>query len=428
MTLKRSSAVPISRLFLLGCFFFLSAVPGLAQSSDDLYSRGQAAVSKGDAIAARDAFCAIKDAGFKDAKAQCTLYTGEATRAMNRFNQNFLEGVQLKDEGKLEQAAMKFRNVKAGERVADAQKQLQIVLDMIDKKKAADAQTSQNAAADSSAKTRLDAGVDAFNRGDFTGAKNQLDGVSGRYQGEAQNYLNRINNYNAKMSEGRGYEAAKNFGAAKASYTDAARIKPDGPGDPLGAVTRVSALEVAGSAPAPAAAPPKPIVREIPKIDVGQYLAEGRKAAAKGDFKKARRFFNDVIAQDFKNVQAREGLDALPKEEVAKGGSVGEAEPILASAILKYYRGNLSDSEDQLKYYCVQQVGKKEGMCKFYLGVILATRYYLGGGVDNGLLNNAKGRFAEASAVSGFVVPEKLVSPKVLKLYQEEAAKAKPPS
>lgn len=428
MTLKRSLAAPTKQFLLVGCFFALSAVPGLAQSSDDLYKRGETAVGRGDAIAARDAFCGIKDAGYKDAKAQCTLYTGEATRALNRFNQNFLEGVQLMQEGKLDQAAMKFRNVKAGDRVGDAQAQLQRVLKMIEDKKSADAAASQNAAAESASKNRLDAGVDAFNRGDFGNAKNQLDGVTGRYQGEAQIYLNRINNYNAKMSEGRGYEAGKNFGAAKAAYADAARIKPDGPGDPLGAVTRVTALEVAGSSPGPAAAPPKPVVREIPKIDVNQYLAEGRKAAAKGDFKKARRFFNDVIAQDFKNVQARAGLDALPKEEVTKGGSVGEAEPILASAILKYYRGNLNDSEDQLKYYCVQQVGKKEGMCKFYLGVILATRYYLGGGIDNGLLTSARGRFKEASAVSGFVVPEKLVSPKVLKLYQEEAAKAKPAS
>ncbi len=427
MTSKRSLAAPINKLILLGCFLLLSMVQAFAQSSDDLYAKGTAAVGKGDAIGARDAFCAIKDASYKDAKAQCTTYTGEATRQMNRYNQNYLEGLQLMQDGKLNEAEFKFRNVKAGDRMADAQRKLQEVADLKQKKAAADAAASQNAASDSASKTRLDAGVEAFNRGDFNAAKNQLDGVSGRYQGEAQNYLNRINNYNAKMSEGRGYEAAKNFGAAKAAYSAAAVIKADGPGDPLGAVTRVTAAEVAGSGSAPAA-PVKPLVREIPKIDVGNYLAEGRKAAAKGDFKKARRFFNDVIAQDFKNVQAREGLDALPKEEVAKGGSVGEAEPILASAILKYYRGNLSDSEDQLKYYCVQQVGKKEGMCKFYLGVILATRYYLGGGTDNSLLSSAKGRFKEASAVSGFVVPEKLVSPKVLKLYQEEAAKAKPAS
>jgi hypothetical protein len=425
VTLKKQSAVPTKTVLLIVCFVVMGAVSGFAQSKDDLYNRGNAAVAQGDAIAARDAFCAIKDDAFKDAKSQCTLYTGEATRALNRYNQNFFEGVQLKDQGKLADAAAKFRNVKAGERVADAQRQLQIVLKMIDDKKAADAQASQNAAAEGASKTRLDAGIEAYSRGDFNAAKAQLDGVTGAYQGQAQSYLSKIGSFNAKMSEARGYEAAKNYQAASAAFAEAARISSNGPGDPLAQVQRMATLASAGSAPVPAA-PVKPIVKEIAKIDVAAYLAEGKKAAAKGDNKKARRFFNDVLAQDFKNAQAREGLDALPKEEAPKGGSVGEAEPILAKAILEYYDGKLNDSEDRLKFYCVQQTGKKEGMCKFYLGVIQATRYYLQGGGDanKAVKDAAESRFREAAAVNGFVVPEKLISPKILKMYQD-ATKAK---
>ncbi|HUQ49734.1 MAG TPA: hypothetical protein VM056_03385, partial [Terriglobales bacterium] len=229
----RSYKARTNRFVILSSLVFLATTTAFAQSNDDLYNRGQAAVGKGDAIAARDAFCDIKDAGFKDAAKQCAEYKTAARVVENLHNSRYLQGVQLSQDGKLDEAEAKFKQVKYGDRVADAQRELQKVLKLKQDKASADAQASQSAAADTASKNRLDAGVEAYNRGDFNGAKNQLEGVSGRYQGEAQNYLSRINNYNAKMSEGRGYEAAKNFAAAKVAFTEAARIKPDGPGDPL---------------------------------------------------------------------------------------------------------------------------------------------------------------------------------------------------
>ncbi len=417
----RSSRV-LTNLAVLAFVVLLSAAAS-AQSNDDLYNRGKAAEAKGDAVAARDAFCAIKDSSFKDAKAQCTLYTGEAQRALNRYNLNYIEGVQLKQEGKLDQALVKFRNVKAGDKVADAQNQIQIVQKMIDDKKVADAQASQNAAADAASKQKLDAGIDAYNRGDFAAAKAQLDGVSGSYAGQAQGYLSKINTYNAKMSEARGYEAAKNFEAAKSAYTEAARIAPTGPGDPLGGVTRVTALAASaggGAAPPPTTA--KPAVKaskdEVKTIDVANYIKEGQKLLAKGDLKRARRYFGDVLAQDPNNADAAAGMKEI-RDKDTSGANAADEDPLLAAAIRKFYEGDYEQADYRLKNYIFQGQGKKMGLANFYAGATALSKYYLGGASDQSLMLDARKKFKEAKGVDGFVAPEKLVSPKILKVFQE---------
>jgi len=58
----------------------------------------------------------------QDAKAQCATYTPEATKQLNRFNQNYLEGVGLMQEGSMRRPSFKFRNVKFRVRVKPMQK------------------------------------------------------------------------------------------------------------------------------------------------------------------------------------------------------------------------------------------------------------------------------------------------------------------
>jgi hypothetical protein len=303
---------------------------------------------------------------------------------------------------------------------------LQIVLKMIDDKKAADAAASQNAAADSAAKNKLDAGIDAYNRGDFTAAKAQLDGVTGSYQGQAQGYLNKINTYNAKMSEARGYEAAKNFEAAKNAYTEAARIAPTGPGDPLGGVTRVTAMaaSAAGAAAPPTSNAPKPTVKaskdEVKTVDVAKYIAEGNKLLAKGDLKRARRYFGDVLAQDPNNAEAAAGMKEIRDKDTSTGpANAADDDPLLAAAIRKFYEGDYEQADYRLKNYIFQGQGKKMGLANFYAGATALSKFYLQGGSDQSLVADAKKKFKEAKGVEGFVVPEKLISPKILKAFQD---------
>src|SRR5260221_5964712 len=149
MMLKKLSAVPTRAVLLVGCFLLLGVMSGFAQSKEDLYNKGTAAFSKGDAIGARDAFCAIKDASFKDAAKQCVDSTTAAKVVENLHNQRYFQGLQLIQDGKLDDAETKLKSVKFGDRVADAQRKLQEVADLKQKKAAADAQASQSAAADS---------------------------------------------------------------------------------------------------------------------------------------------------------------------------------------------------------------------------------------------------------------------------------------
>src|SRR5882724_6890897 len=164
----RSYKAQTSALVLLAV---ISAAPfARADKKDDLYTKGTAAANTGDAITARDAFCEIakSDTEFKDAKAQCATYTPEATKQLNRFNQNYLEGVGLMQEGKYAEAEFKFRNVKfPSPREADAKGKLAEIAKLKQDKAVADAAAKNNADQDVQMKGKLDQGVDAYNRADF---------------------------------------------------------------------------------------------------------------------------------------------------------------------------------------------------------------------------------------------------------------------
>lgn len=390
-----------------------------ADQNDDLYAKGLAAVNKGDAIAARDAFCSI-EATYKDAASQCTLYKAEATKTLNRFNQNFLEGVALMQDGKLDQAEFKFRNVKAGDRVNDAQRKIAEITKLRQDKAAADTAAKAAGDADAQMKTRLDQGVQAFNTGDFAGAKSALQGISGRYQGDAQGYLYKISSYDAKMEAAARLTGEKNYPAAISAYAEAAAIASNGPGDPHGKSRDVQGLMAGastGAAPASTAtaktnaAAVKDVVKEI---DISAYLAQAKKFAARGEYAKARRYYNEVIAKDYRNQDARDGLDALPKEETQ--ANAGEDDPALAAAINEFYKGNFEDAEARLQVYIATN-GHKLGLCNFYMGASQLTRYYLNGASDQNLLSQARKRFSNAKTVNGFVAPEKFVSPKIMKVF-----------
>jgi hypothetical protein len=409
------------KILLTSWFVVLAAASAFGQSNDDNYNRGTAAINRGDAIAARDAFCAIKD-DYKDAKSQCTVYTGEAKTVLNLHNKRYIEGLQLLQDNKLDEAEAKFKSVRYGDRVEDAKKKLSEVAKLKQDKANSDAQAKASADADSLSKSRLDGGIAAYERGDFGAAKNQLENVTGRYQGDAQNYLNRINTFNAKMSEARGYEAAKNFVAAKSSYTEAARIKPDGPGDPLGAVTRVTEMAASGSAPSgagpvkqQAAAANKDVVRAI---DVGKYNQEGAKLIAKGDFKRARRYFGDVLAQDPNNADAVAGMKEIKDKDKTTGpANASEEDPLLAAAIRKFYEGSFEEAEFRLNNYIFNSLGKKTGLANFYAGATLLSRYYLSGASDQKLLADARRKFKEAKAIEGFNAPKQFMSPKIMLVF-----------
>src|SRR3954451_13248342 len=74
-----------------------------ADKNSDLYARGQAAMQKGDPIAAKEAFCAI-DPTYEDAKSLCDTNTSEATAKINLHNKRYLDALQAIQDGKLDEA------------------------------------------------------------------------------------------------------------------------------------------------------------------------------------------------------------------------------------------------------------------------------------------------------------------------------------
>jgi len=93
----------------------------------------------------------------------------------------------------------------------------------------------------------------------------------------------------------------------------------------------------------------------------------------------------------------------------------------LSRYIGAFYSGQYATAEQLLNTYIFNtQKGKgKLGLANFYLGVSMLTRYYLAGANDPSLRNEALSKFKAAKAVDGFVPPEKFVSPKIMKAFQE---------
>ena len=159
-------------ILILAVLVFYLPVSSFAQSKDDLMKKGDAAVNSGNAIAARDAYCAAsqKDSGDANAASQCKLYTNEANNFIKQQNNYYTQGLQALQDGKLDDAEKLFKRVRLGDRLADAQKQLQIIADQ--RAKAAGA-----AAADAQMETKFNNAVSAFNSGDIAGAKSGFSGT-----------------------------------------------------------------------------------------------------------------------------------------------------------------------------------------------------------------------------------------------------------
>jgi hypothetical protein len=406
---------------------FLVATPfARADKKDDLYAKGTAAESANNLFGAKDAFCQLKDedAGYKDARLKCDQYTAEVSKAFARWEKNYLDGVQAKQDGKYDEAENKLRFVKApSPRLADAQALLSQISKLKQDKAAADAAAKNNADQDAQMKGKLDQGVDAYNRGDFASAKGSLGGVSGKYQSDAQTYLAKIRDYEAKMAEGAADIANKNYSGAASAFAAAVRINPSGPGDPLGQVTKANQAAMSSSAP-PVTAPanPAPVTKAASKdvvktIDVARSIADGQKALAKGDFKRARRYFQDVLSQDSHNQEATDGMAELKTKDTAQAAATDE-DPLLAKLIRGFYDGNYNDVESLLNTYIYSGQGKKIGLANFYAGASMLTRYYLAGATDENLKREAKKKFTNAKGVAGFKVPDKLISPKILREFE----------
>jgi hypothetical protein len=222
----------------------LAAIPAFAGKKEDLYKAAQAAAGQGNVQEAARLYCAAaqEDATYKDAQQNCNIMAQEVARENRRNDDRYADGVKAFNSGDYETAAQKFNNIKSGSHVADAQAYLST---KIPQAKAAAA----NASNDSAMAAKFDQGVAAYQRNDFSSAKNDFNGISGRHQSDAQTYLQKIKNYEQAYSEGDRLADAKNYKGASSAYSEAATVKGDGPGDPRGRISQMNQLAQSASTP-----------------------------------------------------------------------------------------------------------------------------------------------------------------------------------
>jgi tetratricopeptide (TPR) repeat protein len=418
----------------------LLAAPAFASKDDD-YRNAQAAASAGKAEEAARLFCQL-DPGFKDAKMMCDIMKKEAQKELQRNEDRYQEGVKAFNDGRFDDAKQKFQNVRTGPRVDEARQYINNRIPAAIQAKAREAQAGVDAAANQ----KFDQAVQAYNRNDFNSARGLFQSVSGGKRGDADNYLNRMKQYESAMAEGDRLAAAKNYKAAQGSYNEAATLKGDGPGDPRGKASQMARLGSAPTTTAPVTtattttptrpppvtttttAPPvtrAPVAAAVkepskPRVDVSKLLAEAEAAKAKGDIASAKSKYIAVLAADERNAQARVGLESLPKETgPTEQKASSEADVMLAKGIREFYQGLFEKSEVHITDY-LDVNGSKTGLSHFYLGASKLTRLYLSGEKDTGLKREAEAAFRLAKKTSGFRPPgESYLSPKILKAYSD---------
>ena len=432
--MSKKSCIRTSAFLLLAAL--LVTAPAFAGKDDD-YNAAQAAAAAGKAEEAARLFCKL-DPGFKDAKMMCGIMQKEAQKELQRNEDRFQEGMKAFHDGRFDDAKQKFQNVRTGPRAEEAKQYVISRIPAAIQAKEKEKEREASAGAEAAQNQKFDQGVQAYNRNDFNSARGHFQGVTGGRKGDADNYLNRMKQYESAMAEGDRLSAAKNYKQAQSSYEDAARLKSDGPGDAKGKASQMIALlnptkpiETA-ERPKPEPLQPKPedVKRQVvvaavkepsrPKVDVARLLAEAADAKARGDISSAKSKYIAVLAAEERNVQARVGLETLPKETgPTQKRASSEADVMLAKGIREYYQGLFEKAETHISDY-LDVNGSKTGLSHFYMGASKLTRFYLNGEKDAGLKRDAEAAFRLAKKTSGFRAPgEAYLSPKILKAYQD---------
>jgi ribosomal protein L22 len=169
----------------------------------------------------------------------------------------------------------------------------------------------------------------AFDANDFEKARTVFQRVVGEEKASAQDYLTKITQYQNSMKQAAKFLQDAKYPDAQAAYQDAAKIKPDGPGNPLEQASLM----------------------------------------------------------------------------------------VLQEGVSQFYAGNYSQASESLADY-VQASTQKTDIAHFYMGACELAKFFLAGGQDGSLREQALGDFRKAKE-AGFRPKDLEVSPKILKVYDE---------
>lgn len=414
---------------LLGALTFMLCLPAWASKKDDDYKAAQAAAAAGQNDEAMKLYCAVakEDPGYKDAKQNCDNIKMELLKEEGRNEGRYSDGVKAFDAGDYDAAEQKFRNIRSGQYLADAQNYLNAKIPQARKDAAARAAAAQSNN-DAAMNAKFDQAVQAYNGNNFSAAQSQFSQITGKRQPDAQAYLTKIQQYNQAMQDGDNHASSKDYKSAMDGYTQAANIKGDGPGNPQGKISQMRSL-MAESTPVNTPTPGNNnqqtnhvvaaaiVEPSRPKLDIDKLMKDAEAAKKKGDIGTAKGKYMAILSENPTNAAARAGLDSLPKDSNAVASA--DADRMLANGIGEYYKGDYEDAEVHIKDY-IELNGAKSALAYFYRAASKLTRYYLGGEKPDQkkLYSDAEADFRNAKKTPGFKPPDGMVSPKIIKIFE----------
>ena len=221
------------RIWMLLVLVAMAPLAAYADKKSELDQKGKAAAAAGNVFEAKNAYCELADLdpNYPQAKMMCSVMTKEADKEQARCESRFSDAMQDINQSKFDDAEQKLRNVKAGcKRYDEAQQYVKVKIP----------QMKTEGDRDKLAAQKLQEAKQGYAKNDFTGAKAALSQIPGSSSkaGEAQDLLNKIKQYEQAMAEGDRLLNGKNYGAARNSYQEAAKLKADGPGDPTGKIQK----------------------------------------------------------------------------------------------------------------------------------------------------------------------------------------------
>lgn len=271
---------------------------------------------------------------------------------------------------------------------------------------------------DATGAAALNLALAAYQQGDFNTATAQASQVhSPNLQARAQQILTNIKVYQDTMSVGDALAKKGDYKGAEEKYSFAVKINANGPGNPADKLDQMDALlqkqtAAQQSAQEPAAQPAQPKVNYAARVK--SDLAQASAAEARGDLKGALQAFDDALALDGLQSEARAGKQRVTAE-LRKNQQ--DLEQSLADGVRSYYASDFARANETLSLYLSASDARSAGAAHFYLAASLLSQAILADPQSEGqasdLRQKAQQQF-QLARQAHYKPVEKLISPKIL--------------
>ncbi len=328
----------------------------------------------------------------------------------------FQEGVRLMNDGKDAEARRRFEEVVqlGGAHAGEARTNLK---QLEERGKAAGAAQAEDAAFNSA--------VDAFNKGDYSAARSRFQdvvGLNGKRRSDAERYLRDIDStLKSRQDEDNAFQDAvrkfdrKDYSGARSAFQQVSGMNGARKGEADRYLQRIDEAVKAEEALKKQVEAAKQ-AGESPQQAVARLLNEARTAVSGKNYSQAIEKLKVAEALDASNREVKRLLDQAQEME---------SEQTLRAGLQAYFEAQWDEAERQLSAY-LEKNGRKRGLAYFFRGATHSTRYFLSGEKETQRKELAMADFrAVQSSQRGFRAPERYVSPKILDLYRSSAEGAR---